>query len=181
MTNDTVEPEILMGPDDVCTLLNIKNSTLRKYALILKDAGYHFHVNDKGQRGYFNKDVVVLKRFIEVKDNRDMTLEQAANAVVSWVEQSGVAVRVMDNDKEKTRYDNDMKELKELVSKQNELIKDLISRMDQQQKYIDNRLEVRDKKLMESITETQEKQKLLLEAQEERKQRRGIFKFFSKD
>lgn len=62
-----------MGPNDVCTLLSIKESTLRKYALLLKDAGYQFHVNDKGQRGYFSKDVIVIKRFLEIKNNRDMT------------------------------------------------------------------------------------------------------------
>lgn len=65
MTGDTNEKQILMSPSDVCTLLGIKESTLRKYALILKDAGYQFHVNDKGQRGYFEKDVMVLKRFME--------------------------------------------------------------------------------------------------------------------
>ena len=37
--------------------------------------------------------------------------------------------------------------MKDVVDKQNELIKELISRMDQQQKYIDERLEERDRKL----------------------------------
>ena len=184
MADDTQEAEILMGPNDVCALLSIKESTLRKYALLLKDAGYQFHVNDKGQRGYFNKDVIVIKRFLEVKNNRNMTLEQAANAVVSWIEQTGVSVRVIDNDDEKKRYDTDMKELKELVNKQNELIKDLINRMDQQQKYIDERLNKRDERIEETIRESQATKKLLMEAkeaQEEKKQRKGLMKWFMKD
>ena len=184
MTGDTREAEILMGPNDLCTLLSIKESTLRKYALLLKDAGYQFHVNEKGQRGYFNRDVIVFKRFLEVKNNRDMTLEQAANAVVSWVKQSGISLHVIENLTENTRYDTDIQELKILVNKQNDLIKDLIKRMDQQQKYIDERLNKRDKRIEETIKESQETKKFLLEAKEaqaEKKQRKGIMKWFMKD
>ena len=64
-----------------------------------------------------------------------------------------------------------------LVENQNELIKELISRMDQQQKYIDERLEQRDRKLMESLRESQEERKALLQlaaAQEEEK-KKGFF------
>jgi predicted transcriptional regulator len=76
MTTDTSDLEMLIRPNDVCALLNIKESTLRKYALILKDAGYQFHVNDKGQRGYFNKDVIMKesqeaqKLLLEVQEER---------------------------------------------------------------------------------------------------------------
>jgi DNA-binding transcriptional MerR regulator len=84
MTSDISESGILIGPSDVCTLLGIKESALRKYTLLLKDTGYQYHVIEKGQRGYFDKDVLVLKKFIEVKSNRDMTLEQvqASEAVI---------------------------------------------------------------------------------------------------
>ncbi|MFJ5625586.1 DUF3967 domain-containing protein [Peribacillus loiseleuriae] len=181
MTSDTQENGILMGPTDVCTLLNIKESTLRKYALLLKDAGYQFHVNDKGQRGYFDKDVIVLKRFIEVKSNRDMTLEQAAEAVISWVEQSGISLSVMRESNLYERYDDDIKEMKETIKQQNDLLQELIKKLDQQQDYIDNRLNKRDELLMQSLRESQETKQLLLATQEERKQRKGIFKFFSKD
>lgn len=85
MTIDINENKILMTAGDVCTLLGIKESTLRKYALILQDAGYQFHTNSKGQRGYFDQDVTVLRRFLEIKKSPDMTLEQSANAVISWL------------------------------------------------------------------------------------------------
>lgn len=190
MTNDTNDNQILMTAGDVCTLLSIKESTLRKYALILQDAGYHFHTNGKGQRGYYDKDVTVLRRFLEIKKSPDMTLEQSANAVLSWVEQSNISVRVIEKDEEKERYNDDIKELKELVTKQNELIKDLVTRMDQQQHYIDERLNKRDELLMESLRQSEETKQLLLAAQEvdqeaarveEKKPRKGMFKWFSKD
>ncbi|MGD6879937.1 DUF3967 domain-containing protein [Bacillus infantis] len=163
MSDDMNESAILMNPSDVCTLIGIKESTLRKYAGILKNAGYDFHVNDKGQRGYFEKDVIVLKRFLEVKENRDMTLEQAANAVISWVKQSNMSLRVIEENEEKERYNDDIKALKETVQKQNELLEELMRKMDQQQRYIDQRLEERDRNLMESLRINQETKQQLLE------------------
>ncbi|QPA33389.1 DUF3967 domain-containing protein [Thermaerobacillus caldiproteolyticus] len=169
MTHDTNESQILMNPSDVCTLLGIKESTLRKYALILQDAGYKFHVNDKGQRGYFQNDVIVLKRFMEIKQNRDMTLEQAAEAVMAWVQQSNVAVSVIDRNRETERYNDDIKALKEMVAQQNELLKKLMMRLDQQQKYIEESLKKRDELLMQSLKESMETRKMIAEAKEEKK------------
>jgi hypothetical protein len=106
------------------------------------------------------------------------------------------------------RYDEDMEELKErvnnqtdVINKQTALIKDLVTRMNQQQKYIDNQLTKQDEKLTkrdellfealrESQRESQETKQLLLTAQavtqevkqvEEKKPRKGIMKWFSKD
>lgn len=165
MSDDVQTNIILMNPSDVCALLDIKESTLRKYAGILKNAGYEFHVNDKGQRGYFDKDVVVLRRFLEVKASSDMTLEQAANAVISWVEQSDMSLRVIRESEIEKRYSNDINELKETIEKQNELLQALMQKMDRQQEYIDQSLEERDKKLMESIRISQETKQLLIESE----------------
>lgn len=184
MTNDINEDKILMAPGDVCTLLSIKESTLRKYALILQDAGYHFHTNSKGQRGYFDRDVTVLRRFLDIKKAPDMTLEQSANAVMSWLEQSNVSLRVIDKDNENNRYNDDMKFMKETIEQQNILLQKLVEKIDQQQKYIDRRLEERDNKLMESLRESQEVKQQLLQiaaAQEEQKKpRKGFLKWLKK-
>lgn len=175
MSDDINQNQILMGASDVCAILDIKESTLRKYALILQDAGYHFHTNDKGQRGYFDRDVTVLRRFLEIKKASDMTLEQSANAVMAWVEQSGVSLRVIEKNKEDERYNADIKELKEMVSNQNELLKALMTQMDQQQKYIDDSLKKRDEVLMQSLKESMETRKLIAAAQEEEK-KKGFWK-----
>ncbi len=150
MTGDTNEGQILMEPSDVCALLGIKEPTLRKYALILQDAGYKFHVNDKGQRGYFERDVIVLKRFMEIKQSNDMTLEQAVEAVMAWVRHSNIAVSVIEKKSGSNRYNDDIQVPKEMVTKQNELLKELMMRLDQQQKYIEKNLKKRDELLMQS-------------------------------
>lgn len=165
MSDDTQKNIILMNPSEVCALLDIKESTLRKYAGILKNAGYKFHMNDKGQRGYFDKDVIVLRRFLEAKATSDMTLGQAANAVIAWVEQSDMSLSVTRKNEIEVRYSNDINELKEIIERQNELLQLLMQKMDLQQEYIDKSLEERDEKLTESIRIGEETKQLLIESE----------------
>lgn len=176
MSNEINDENIIMSPGEVSSLLGIKESTLRKYALILKDAGYHFYVNEKGQRWYYNRDVIAFKKLIQIKQSPDMTLEQAANAVVSWYEQSNVSLSITHEKPKEDRYNDDIKELKETIDKQNKLIYDLMIKMDQQQKYIDQRLEERDKILLESIRYSQEERKAILQiaAAQEEQQKKGF-------
>ena len=84
----------------------------------------------------------------------------------------------------------EIQELRDLTGKQTNLIKDLVTRMDQQQKYIDEKLTKRDELLLETLRESQETKRLLIEAQtvaqeakqiEEKKPRKGILKWFSKE
>jgi DNA-binding transcriptional MerR regulator len=162
MTNDINEGKILMTPGDVCTLVGIKESTLRKYALILQDAGYHFHTNSKGQRGYYDNDVTVIRRFIDVKKASDMTLEQSANAVIAWVEQSNASLRVIKKDNEKNRYVDDVRELKETVGQQNILLQELVKKMEQQHLYYEKKFEdlKYDRDLVHSLRSNMEQRKL---------------------
>lgn len=183
MTEDIQDNKLIMNAGDVCTLLGIKESTLRKYALILQDAGYHFEVNGKGQRAYYDRDVTVLRRFIDVKKSPDMTLEQSANAVMTWVEQSNMSLSVMPKNNNDERYNEDIKELKEMINQQNTLILELMKRLDQQQTYIDNRLEERDKRLMESLRDSQEVKHQLLQlaaSHEEEKKKGFLARLFGK-
>lgn len=54
MTSDINTGELLHSPDEASRLLDIKDSTLRKYAGLLKKHGYIFQTNSKGHRGYFD-------------------------------------------------------------------------------------------------------------------------------
>jgi hypothetical protein len=58
MTTDTSDLEMLIGPNDVCALLNIKESTLRKYAHILKDAGISLMSMIKGKEDILIKTLL---------------------------------------------------------------------------------------------------------------------------
>jgi DNA-binding transcriptional MerR regulator len=154
------QDHILMNPSDVCTILNIKDPTLRKYALLLKKAGYVFYTNGQGKRGYSNTDVIVLKRFIEVKEKENVTVEQAAKQVMTWVRESSITVRDTEENKKDKIYNTAIKELTEKVDKQNELLEKqgellemLTKKLDLQQRYIDDKLEERDHKLTQHLLE----------------------------
>jgi DNA-binding transcriptional MerR regulator len=176
MSEDTNQSQILMNASEVCTLLGIKESTLRKYAGILKNAGYNFHVSQTGQRGYFDKDVVILKKFISAKEHSDMTLDQAAKSIVSWVRHTDMSAPDTNKNMDNMRHDADIDELKELVRSQNSLVKELIQKIDDQQKYIDERLEVRDRKLMESLRESNDrKEQQLLEIAAAKEEKKGFW------
>lgn len=196
------------SPKEVFTTLDIGDSTLRKWCLALEKHGYGFIRNDKNSRLYVEGDLVVLKHFQNLT-KQNMPLDNAAALVVDrfgkgTFEVSTVSVPVEIEEEEQRyferSYDEDIQELKELITsqsevitKQSELIKDLVTRMDQQQKYIDVKLSKHDELLLEAIkesrTESQETKRLLLEAQtvaqkanqvEEKKPRKGIMKWFNK-
>lgn len=98
-----------------------------------------------------------------------MTLEQAAEAVIACVQQSNVAVRVMEKKQESERYNDDIKALKEMSTQQNELLKEHMMRLDQQQKYIVESLKKRDELLMQFLKESMETRKMIAAAKEEEK------------
>jgi len=179
MSGDT-DNQFIYSPNDIATLLNLKVSTIRKYANVLQKAGYHFYKNDKGHRGYYDHDVIAFKKFIEIKSHPDMTLEQAANAVVSWVKQSNVSGSDTENnvpEKRYIRYDEfrDFQEKQEDQMQQViDLNKELVNRLDQQQEYLDQRLKQRDHELMNVINQTLETRKQIAAAEEESKI--GFFK-----
>lgn len=188
------QDKIILGPGDVCTLLQIKESTLRKYALILQSAGYHFDTNAKGQRAYYEKDVIAIRKLIEIKSSSDMTLEQSANAVMTWFEQSNMSLRDTNNEVVRNRYDDDIKELKNKFDQQNSLLAEMLKLIDQQQKQISQQqnqideqqryiLEKRDQILIESIRESQKQHLLEVAAaheEEQKKPKKGWFGWLSK-
>lgn len=181
------------SPKEVFTTLDIGDSTLRKWCLALEKNGYVFIRNDQNRRIYVEGDLVVLRHFQNlVKES--IPLDNAAKLVVDRFGKGAFEVSTVSVPVEKNAFEvgtdtvpednhNDIQELKDLVTNQNDLIKELISRMDQQQKYIDERLEERDRKLIESLRESQEERKALLQiaaAQEEEKKKGFLARLFGK-
>lgn len=144
------------SPADVATQLNVKESTLRKYSLLLEEAGMTFQRNSQNQRWYNDNDVIALRKLVTMKNNGDMTLKGCADAVYLWSKGNDVAepLTVTHNDIE--RHTSDISELKEIIQRQNGLIEALTKRIDQQQEYIKESLERRDKDLLQAIRESQQ-------------------------
>jgi DNA-binding transcriptional MerR regulator len=155
------------SPKDIADLLNIKESTLRKYSLMLEEVGYTFHKNDRNQRWYEDKDVIAFKKVIALKNSGDMNLKKAIEAVYMWSNGQSISLPSTDTKTDVSRYKEDIDELKSMVTEQGRQIAELKEIITQQNKYINERLEERDRTLMQSLREVQETKRLIAAEREE--------------
>ncbi len=66
---------------DICELFSIKSSTLRKWALLLQDAGHRFTYDAHSKRIYHDRDVTLLHAFVAAR-KPGVTVQQAAKTAV---------------------------------------------------------------------------------------------------
>ncbi|HDV8364313.1 TPA: DUF3967 domain-containing protein [Bacillus cereus] len=154
----------LYSPGDVAEQLGIQSSTLRKYADVLEKEGYTFIKNERGHRKYRESDVMVLRKVINLKNDTDMTLENATKQIVSWYQ--GVEVlslerheveRYEEPDFNATPLQEMIQEQKEVIEKQNDLLQELTKRLTEQ----DQRFAQRESELLSAIQSIQDSQKLI--------------------
>ncbi|MEH7051171.1 DNA-binding protein [Bacillus pseudomycoides] len=152
------------SPSDVAEQLAIQSSTLRKYADVLEKEGYTFIKNERGHRKYRESDVMVFRKVINLKNDTDMTLENATKQIVSW--HQGVEVLPLDRH-EVERYEEPdfnattlqmmIQDQKEVIEKQNVLLQELTKRLTEQ----DQRFIQRESELLSAIQTIQESQVLI--------------------
>ncbi|TEA45658.1 DUF3967 domain-containing protein [Bacillus sp. BH2] len=154
----------LYSPGDVAKQLGIQSSTLRKYADVLEKEGYTFIKNERGHRKYRESDLMVFCKVISLKNDTDMTLENATKQIVSW--HQGVEVLPLERH-EVERYEEPdfnatplqamIQEQKEVIEKQNELLQELTKRLTEQ----DQRFTQRESELLSVIQSIQDSQKII--------------------
>ncbi|MGG0724682.1 DUF3967 domain-containing protein [Bacillus mycoides] len=152
------------SPSDVVEQLSIQSSTLRKYADVLEKEGYTFIKNERGHRKYRESDVMVFRKVINLKNDTDMTLENATKQIVSW--HQGVEVLPLDRH-EVERYEEPdfnattlqtmIQDQKGVIEKQNDLLQELTKRLTEQ----DQRFIQRESELLSAIQTIQESQALI--------------------
>ncbi|WLG16079.1 DUF3967 domain-containing protein [Bacillus cereus] len=152
------------SPSDVAEQLGIQSSTLRKYADVLEKEGYSFTKNERGHRKYREVDVLVFRKVINLKNDTDVTLDNAAKQIVSW--HQGVEVlplerheieRYEEPDFNATTLQTTIQEQNKVIERQNELLQELTRRLAEQ----DQRFTQRESELMSAIETIQESQKLI--------------------
>ena len=170
---------------DVVLKLDINASTLRQWCLAMEKEGYEFYRNDKEQRIYYERDINLLfelKNLIEKTRNRD----DAIKTVVSrqkTVDNTEKMLSVNEN-----KHDNitvSKSDLEELIqaSVEKAIEKEREAMFKAFEMKLNNTIEQRDRKLMESLRESQEERKVLLQlatAQEEEKKKGFFARLFSK-
>ncbi|PEP75434.1 DNA-binding protein [Bacillus toyonensis] len=154
----------LYSPSDVAEQLGIQSSTLRKYADVLEKEGYTFIKNERGHRKYRESDVMVFRKVINLKNDTDMTLENATKQIVSW--HQGVEVlplerheieRYEEPDFNATTLQTMLQDQNEVIEKQNDLLQELNKRLVEQ----DQRFAQRESELLNAIQTIQESQTLI--------------------
>ncbi|PHB64255.1 DUF3967 domain-containing protein [Bacillus wiedmannii] len=152
------------SPGDVAEQLDIQSSTLRKYADVLEKEGYTFIKNERGHRKYRESDVMVFRKVINLKNDTDMTLENATKQIVSW--HQGVEVlpleryeieRYEEPDFNATTLQTMFQDQNEVIEQQNELLQKLNKRLVEQ----DQRFAQRESELLSAIQTIQESQTLI--------------------
>jgi DNA-binding transcriptional MerR regulator len=176
------------SPKEIAGMLNIGDSTLRKYCIALESYDYYFARTDNNRRLFFDKDIIVLKHLRELVQVQNMSLENSAKVVTTKYKQDKEhASAQRDTDHDGRSLESDTQKILNRLEQLEEFNKTLLDTIDKQQKYIEERLdkheerlEKRDSLLLESIRETQETKRLMLEAKEEQKNkpRKGILNWF---
>ncbi|MBQ0140129.1 MAG: DUF3967 domain-containing protein [Kurthia sp.] len=168
MSKEVVQAQSVYGSSDIADTLEIQESTLRKYCLLLEKVGYEFLKNEHGHRAFFDHDVIVLRKMISLKSSADMTLEEAAKSVVAWKNGNDITVSDTEEKRYITRYNDLLEEFKSFQEQQMNFNKELIQEIRNQQEYIEDRLEQRDRLLMQSMRETLETRKEIAAASEKK-------------
>lgn len=182
--------EGIYSPSDLVKILDVSDSTLRKWCIAIELQGYLFNRTDNNKRVFVDRDLVVLKHFRNLVQVQFMTLENAANIVATKYQDIRSTGNANSNNENDERLLPDIAdriferfERLEATNKQlEETNKQLIARLNEQQKLIEDYFNKRDTLFLESIKETQ--LQLLQEAKEEekhKKPRKGLLKWFTKE
>jgi DNA-binding transcriptional MerR regulator len=188
---------------EIVARLEIGESTLRKWCLALEEQSYSFIRTDQNKRMFTEKDAYVLNQFKHLVKDKNLSINNAA-AIVSAkyvnevfsneteIEQANIEVPLPPFSNETLgELMQGIEQMKAEVEQMKDLNRMLLTRLDEQQKYIDGRLNVmesrqneRDNTLLESLRTSQETKQLLLEAKEaeqQKKPRKGLLKWFVRE
>lgn len=161
MKSDVIEPAY--WANQVADSLNISTSTLRKYCLILEEAGYKFLRGDNQRRAFTQKDIRTLRMFQEIAQNKNTTLEDAAKHLLKHNITHADTKSVMDkssSDKSYVMFQNVTDQLLE----QNKLLQ-------QQLEMIMKEVAVTKERMEEFITETR--------TERQKKKKKSVWKWFT--
>lgn len=203
MNNNNIGKEY--GTKDIANMVDIAESTVRKYAQALEKAGYRFIKNENGFRIYTDNDVFVFNEVKNLSKKNAMPVERIAKMIVFNQKQkirdeaeSDTLEKIQSNQQESSdiaQYDNRFNKLMDQLDKLNmiedivkelqeikEVNRQLTERVQEQEKFIKESLEKRDRQLMESLNYALEFRQARIEAAiAEKETQKGFFsRFLSK-
>jgi hypothetical protein len=159
-----LENETYLSPKEMTDVLNIGDSTLRKWCMALEEQHYFFSRTDNNRRLFLDRDRIVLKKFRDLVQVQNMSMQNAAIIV---------AAKYKDDAFEQTNSENgvmdmrssviDLAEMKQEMEQLKDLNKQLLKRLEERDQYIDERLEKRDSQIISLLKELKETKRLTFE------------------
>ena len=177
MSGNASDNKRIYVPKDIALLLEVKESTLRKYFQTLEAHGYIFLKNDRGHRAFFDKDVVALRQYVDLVQKSKMSMDSAAKVVLAIDSSDDLSHSDNDNNKNLTIMNdkdvaitNDNDHDKDYVTKEElrDIIEGLTKTIQQQNEYLNKRLEERDRTLMATLREIQDTKKQIAMSSEQK-------------
>lgn len=185
------EPEKAYTTKEVSDHLGIGTSTLRKWCMALEGNGYRFARTESNKRLFVDRDLMSLKYFRKLVQGENFSLGNASKTVTSRyiglaseTRTSSVLQENNENKRSLERSDELVKQLldrldnqEQYIERQEKFNQELLNRLDKQQIYLEERLNKRDNNLMQSLREVQETKQLIVAAREEEEKRsdKGFF------
>ncbi|MED4534848.1 DUF3967 domain-containing protein [Metabacillus fastidiosus] len=181
----TEKKEMPLTAKEVSQRLNVADSTLRKWCLSLEEHNYNFFRTDQNKRLFTVQDITVLQHFKDLVQDKNMSMNNAAMIVTSrfqkgpfsnqtdveqLIERESTVPVTKSNDELLERLVTYIEQQEEYRKQQEQFNATLVAKLEEQQKYIEERLKERDAMLIESLRETQETKKLVAAAEEKRQE-----------
>jgi hypothetical protein len=156
-----LENDTYISPKEMTDVLNIGDSTLRKWCIALEEQHYFFSRTDNKRRLFTDRDRIVLKKFRDLVQVQNMSMQNAAIIVAAKYKDD--AFEQTNNENAVTNIRSDasfLTEMKQEMEQLKDLNRELLKRIEERDKYIDERMNKRDSLIMESLNELKETKKL---------------------
>jgi DNA-binding transcriptional MerR regulator len=159
---------VIYKPNEVMKKFGLKESLYKKYIAALEKEGYIFQKNQQGHRLFADEDIETLEKFLELIRYDGMTIESVAKKigkmkghdVMTEPKQESYDVMTLVEKAVTVALEAQEKQLTSKFQAQFQQTQDQLNR-------IETRANERDNLLMQSIRESQEVKKLLLEVKEQ--------------
>jgi DNA-binding transcriptional MerR regulator len=169
---------------EVMDKLEIKDSVFKKYISILEKEGYIIQKNQQGHRLFTDEDIKTLEKFIELSKYDGMTLESVAKMIGSTIQKNNGHDVIEEKEQSHDVMTLITTAVTTALEEQAKQHSAQLQQMQEQLNRIENSQNDRDLKLVQSLRESQETKKLLLEVKEQiaatQEKKKGFFARFFK-
>jgi DNA-binding transcriptional MerR regulator len=177
----TVEKsEITYSANQVAQQIDVKPVTLRAWCKALEEAGYKIMRDEQGNRLYTERDISALRQLSEYM-NKNLEWDQATKLIIDEFSEQLLPLanpqethHPESNEMARTIQETNetLQQMREAMKQQREFYQELIKRLDERDRYIEDSVNHRDEQMMTAARTIQEMNGTLQQMREAMKQQR---------